>query len=116
MIHLSQAAIREVSRLKSKHPTTTDENPFFRLGVAAGGCSGFYYTMVLDPIVTELDRVYECDGIQVVVNAESLKYISELKIDYSEDLMGGGFRFHNPQAKSNCGCGHSFSVEDSSLP
>jgi iron-sulfur cluster assembly accessory protein len=113
MIHLSQSAIREVSRLKSKHPT---DNPLFRLGVAAGGCSGFYYTMALDTIVTESDRVYECDGIQVAVNAESLTYIRELKIDYSEDLMGGGFRFHNPQANSNCGCGHSFSVEDSGLP
>lgn len=112
MINLSQAAIREVSRLKSKHPT---ENALFRLGVAAGGCSGFYYTMALDDTVTDRDRVYDCNGIQVVVNAESLKYISDLTIDYSEDLMGGGFRFQNPQASSNCGCGHSFSVADSEL-
>lgn len=113
MIHLSQAAIREVSRLKSKQP---GENSLFRLGVAAGGCCGFYYTMTFDRTVTERDRVYEFDRLQIVVNLESLKYISDLTIDYSEDLMGGGFRFHNPQANSNCGCGHSFSVENSGLP
>lgn len=113
MIHLSQAASREVTRLKSKHKS---QNSLFRLGVAAGGCSGFYYTMAFDNTVTEQDRVYDCDGIPVVVNSESLKYISELTIDYSEDLMGGGFRFHNPQATSSCGCGHSFKVLDPGLP
>ena len=109
MIHLSKAAIHEVSRLKSKHDS---ENPFFRLGVAAGGCSGFYYTMGLESTVSDRDHVHYCDGIQVVVDNESSKYIRELTIDYSEDLMGGGFRFKNPQAISSCSCGHSFSVQD----
>lgn len=112
MIHLSQAAIREVSRLKSKHPS---QNPLFRLGVAAGGCSGLYYTIALETTATDRDQVHECDGIQVAIDHESCQYIKDLTIDYSEDLMGGAFRFHNPQATSNCSCGHSFSVEDSSL-
>jgi iron-sulfur cluster assembly accessory protein len=109
MIHLSQAAIREVIRLKSKQPS---QNALFRLGVTPGGCSGLSYTIAFDSHVTEQDQVQECDGIQVVVDSQSLKSIGNLSIDYSEDLMGGGFRFHNPQASTHCSCGHSFSVAD----
>lgn len=109
MIHLSQAAIREVIRLRSKQPS---QNALFRLGVTPGGCSGLSYTIAFVTEMTEQDQIQECDGIQVVVDRESLKSISNLSIDYSEDLMGGGFRFHNPQATAHCSCGHSFSVAD----
>lgn len=109
MIHLSQAAIREVIRLKSKQPS---QNAMFRLGVTPGGCAGLSYTMTFVTQINDQDQVQECDGIQVVVDSESLKSISNLSIDYSEDLMGGGFRFHNPQATAHCSCGHSFSLTD----
>ena len=107
MIHLSKAAVREVNRLKSKQPNS---QVFFRLGVQAGGCAGLSYTMEFDENAGEGDHVYGCEGIQVLVHAESLNYLNGVTLDYSEDLMGGGFRFHNPNALQACSCGHSFSV------
>lgn len=107
MIQLSQAAIAEVSRIKSKQ-----HNPHavFRLGVKPGGCADFYYIMVLDETIAPEDQVQLCDSFQIVVDPESLRYLDGVKIDYTEDLMGGGFRFDNPNALSHCGCGNSFSM------
>ncbi|QSJ17157.1 iron-sulfur cluster assembly accessory protein [Nostoc sp. UHCC 0702] len=105
MIHLSPAALSEIGRLKSKQP-----NALFRLAVKPGGCSGLFYDMSFDEAVKVSDRLFDLNGIQVVVDAETLDYVNDLALDYSEDLMGGGFRFHNPQAIATCGCGNSFCV------
>lgn len=107
MIHLSTSAAKEIRRLLSKQ---LNPNILFRLQVQAGGCSGLFYDMTFDETVRQGDQVYDCSGIPVVVDAQSLNYISSLTLDYSEDLMGGGFRFHNPQAIRSCGCGNSFSA------
>lgn len=106
MIHLSQAAVSEIERLKSKQKS----DPLFRLTVKPGGCSGWFYEMSFDEAVKVGDMVFEFHGIQVVIDAESRNYIKGLTVDYSEDLMGGGFRFHNPNAIATCGCGNSFSL------
>lgn len=107
-IEISKAAIAEVKRLrvKQKKPAA-----LFRLGVELGGCAGMFYTLDFDDNVQSSDLVYSCNGLQVVVENENLQYIDGLTIDYSEDLMGGGFRFHNPKAAKNCGCGNSFSTD-----
>lgn len=110
MIQLSKAAIGEITRLKTKH-----QNPgkaLFRLGVQPSGCSGISYTLAFDETVKPEDQVYDCNGIRVVVDSQSLTYINGLTLDYSEDMMGGGFRFHNPNATQSCGCGNSFSVAE----
>jgi iron-sulfur cluster assembly accessory protein len=107
MIYLSPSAANEIKRLRSKQ---SNPDILFRLQVQAGGCSGLFYNTTFDEAVMEGDRVYNCNGISVVVDAQSLSYVSDLTLDYSEDLMGGGFRFHNPQAIASCGCGNSFSV------
>ncbi|MBW4560275.1 MAG: iron-sulfur cluster assembly accessory protein [Mojavia pulchra JT2-VF2] len=104
MIHLSPAAANEIGRLKSKQPM----NVLFRLTVKPGGCSGWFYEMSFDEMVKVGDRVFDLNGIQLVVDPESLDCINGLRLDYSEDLMGGGFRFYNPQAITTCGCGNSF--------
>ncbi len=106
MIHLTIAAASEIRRLLSQR----QQNMLFRVQVQAGGCSGLFYDMVFDEAARLDDQVYDCNGIPVVVNSQSLKYISGLTLDYSEDLMGGGFRFHNPNATQSCGCGNSFSI------
>ncbi|MBD2386083.1 HesB/IscA family protein [Cylindrospermum sp. FACHB-282] len=106
MIHLSQAAVSEIGRLKSKQ----QPNVLFRLTVEIGGCSGWFYDMSFDDAVKVGDQVFELQGIQVVIDGESLNYINGLTVDYSEDLMGGGFRFHNPIAIATCGCGNSFNI------
>lgn len=119
MIHLSASAASEVKRLRAK--LKQRKVALFRLSVQPGGCSGMLYTMEFDDAIarpdlglTQIgpsDRVYDCNGLQVVVEAQSLPYLDGLTLDYSEDLMGGGFRFHNPNATQTCGCGNSFSID-----
>jgi len=108
MIKLSPAAAVEIKRMKSKH---NSQKAFLRLGVIAGGCQDWVYTMELSDQMQESDKLYECEGMQVVVDAGGTEYIDDLTLDYSEDLMGGGFRFHNRKATQTCGCGNSFSIE-----
>jgi iron-sulfur cluster assembly accessory protein len=90
-----------------------------RLQVKKGGCSGLFYVLKLEnsetvkisEVSSESDRFYEEYGICVVVDRQSDSYFKNLKLDYSEDLMGGGFRFQNPNAIETCGCGLSFAIE-----
>ncbi|NJL37064.1 MAG: iron-sulfur cluster assembly accessory protein [Leptolyngbyaceae cyanobacterium RM2_2_4] len=107
MIQMSQAAIAEINRLKAKQ-----HNPqsLFRLKIQPGGCSDLHYVLKFDNSTEPTDQVLECKGLSFVVDSHSLNSISGLTVDYSEDLMGGGFRFHNPNATQNCGCGNSFST------
>ena len=108
MIHLSKAAANEIRRLQSRRQNLDAQ---LRLGVQRGGCEDLYYTIDFDEVMKDGDRIYDCDGISVIVDEKSFKYITGLTLDYSEDLMGGGFRFHNPNAVESCGCGNSFRVE-----
>lgn len=105
-INFSPAAVSEIRRLSK----CVNPNVVFRLQVQAGGCSGLFYYMTFEEAVKVGDQVYDCSGIRLVVDTQSSNYISGLRIDYSEDLMGGGFRFDNPNAIASCGCGNSFSV------
>ncbi|HAG81627.1 MAG TPA: iron-sulfur cluster assembly accessory protein [Cyanobacteria bacterium UBA12227] len=108
MINLRKAAVDEIRRLKLKR---NQPEARLRLGVRPGGCADFYYSLEFDQVVNPGDRVYECSSISVIVDEQSFNYIADLTLDYSEDLMGGGFRFHNPKAIESCGCGNSFRVE-----
>jgi iron-sulfur cluster insertion protein len=80
-----------------------------RIYVKGGGCSGYSYGMALEPTISEDDTVIEKDGIQVIVDPQSLPLIQDSVVDYSDSLMGAGFQIKNPQAKTTCGCGSSFS-------
>lgn len=108
MIHLSKTAASEVKRLQSKRRNPAAK---LRLGVQAGGCSGLLYTIDFDEVVKPGDVVYDCSGLVVVVDTDHLNYITGMTLDYSEDLMGGAFRFENPNAGESCGCGNSFSIQ-----
>ncbi|MBI2955905.1 MAG: iron-sulfur cluster insertion protein ErpA [Acidobacteria bacterium] len=81
-----------------------------RIGVIGGGCSGFQYQMVFDNEPTPMDKVMEFDGLRVYVDQTSLMYLDGTEVDYIETLEGSGFKFSNPNVKSTCGCGSSFSV------
>lgn len=108
MIDLSPAAAREIKRIFSNR----HYNSSLRLTVKSGGCSGLYYDLKIenqsDCEPDSCDRLVKIDEICLLVNSQSWKYVEHLKLDYSEDLMGGGFRFHHPQIKNICGCGISF--------
>ncbi len=104
MIHVSEAAINELLRLRSG----TAAN--LRLGVKVGGCAGLVYTLVFTQSIAPDDQVFQSDRLPIVVNSQDLDYLIGLTLDYSEDLMGGAFQFRNPQAAEICSCGTSFAV------
>jgi len=83
-----------------------------RVYVAGGGCSGLQYGMALDENVEPDDVVFEVSGVKMVIDSQSLKYISGSVVDYVDTGMGGGFKVENPNATGGCGCGSSFSTED----
>ncbi|NDJ17006.1 HesB/IscA family protein [Myxacorys almedinensis] len=114
MIQVSESAIEEIIRLKTKQSIT---DAFLRLKVAAGGCSGFLYLTQFDQTLQPDDYVHNCvgskgQGVKVAIDAQSLTHLNSLSLDFAEDLMGGSFRFHNPQATKTCGCGVSFGVTE----
>jgi len=114
MIYFSPAAATEIKRLLTKQGS---QSTLFRIQIKVGGCCGLLYNMTFDEDVQSSDAVYSCADISVVVDSQSLKYLAGLTLDYSEDLMGGGFRFHNPHATTSCGCGNSFSSDsEGALP
>ena len=107
MIKLTETAIQEVKRIRNKQG---DQKQYLRLGVESGGCSGLNYKMSFDDKIGEQDKMYDFDGIKVVVDIRSLLYLMGMTLDYTGELLGGGFKFTNPNAKKSCGCGHSFSA------
>jgi len=105
LIRITPAAITEVKRLMAQEK---DQSVFLRLGVSAGGCSGMSYSMSLDNQTTQFDREFDFDGLSVRVDLKALMYLKGSELDYQGSLLGGGFKFHNPNAKRSCGCGSSF--------
>ena len=81
-----------------------------RVGVVGGGCSGFSYSMSFENGAGMMDKTFDFEGLKVYVDATSLMYLKGVAVDYIETLEGAGFKFENPNVKSTCGCGSSFSV------
>lgn len=110
-IEIGQAAAREINRIKLARNQPDSQ---LRLKVEPGGCSGLFYCLELEPIAIEQQKdgehYFESNKIAIVIDAHSYSYLNGIKLDYAEDLMGGGFRFQNPQAHNVCGCGISFSL------
>ena len=86
-----------------------EEGYALRLKVQGGGCSGFSYDLYFDQ-AQETDRPFEVKGVKLICDEMSLMYLLGTEIDYVEGLHGAGFKFNNPNVKSTCGCGSSFSV------
>ena len=82
-----------------------------RVGVRGGGCSGFQYALALDEKHEE-DHVFDHEGIRVIVDPASLRYVDGSNVDFTENLMGSGFEVNNPNVVAACGCGSSFRVAD----
>ena len=106
-ISLTSTAIAKVKEIMGQ------QNPVpagLRVGVVGGGCSGFSYSMSFENASGLMDKVFEMDGLKVYVDATSVMYLNGCIVDYIETLEGAGFKFENPNVKSTCGCGSSFSV------
>jgi iron-sulfur cluster assembly accessory protein len=107
MLQLTDTATNKVKEIM------TQQNPAptaLRVAVVGGGCSGFSYHMAFDNQENPADNVYQFDGVKVLVDQMSEMYLDGVQIDYIETLEGAGFKFNNPNVKSTCGCGSSFSV------
>ena len=106
--------LRELRQTELKDPA--NDTLILRMGARSGGCSGMSYVMDIVPeaqnTIAEDDAVdeYVEDKIQCVVDAKSMLYLYGLELDYSTELIGGGFKFWNPNAEESCGCGSSFGV------
>jgi iron-sulfur cluster assembly accessory protein len=104
---LTPAAIAKVKEIMA----TQDPVPAgLRIGVAGGGCSGFQYSMSFENAAGMMDKIARFDDLKVFVDATSAMYLNGCTVDYVETLEAAGFKFENPQVKSTCGCGSSFSV------
>jgi iron-sulfur cluster assembly protein len=106
-MEISKAAIAEIHRMQSVRQQLDSK---FRIGFTPGGCEHFYYHVDLIDRIAANDRLLEVSGIAVVIDRRQVEQLDRLKLDYSEDLMGGGFRFENPIATNVCGCGNSFAI------
>src|ERR1700677_3047505 len=106
-LHLTGGAIAKVREIMA----TQDPLPAgLRIGVVGGGCSGFQYSMSFENKAGMMDKVCRFDDLKVFVDATSLMYLNGCVVDYVETLEAAGFKFENPNVKSTCGCGSSFSV------
>jgi iron-sulfur cluster assembly protein len=105
---LSEAAVSQVKQLKETQNLSGDV--FLRMGVKGGGCSGMSYSLEFDTELGPHDKQFDIDGIKVVCDRKSYLYLTGVTLDYVKQGLTGGFTFVNPQAKSTCGCGTSFSA------
>jgi iron-sulfur cluster assembly protein len=106
-IELTPAAASRMRDFLGKNPAA----PGVRFGIKRTGCSGFGYTVDLAEGVTDADKVFELDGVKLVVDAKAMPFVDGTRIDYARDGMNSAFVFHNPNATGECGCGESFTVD-----
>jgi len=106
-VNMTPTAITKVKEIMAQ------QNPVpagLRVGVVGGGCSGFSYSMSFENGAGMMDKIIDVDGLKIFVDATSMMYLTGVTVDYVETLEGAGFKFENPNVKSTCGCGSSFSV------
>ncbi len=108
MITLTEKAAIEVKRLIKAQDLPEDVG--LRVGVRGGGCSGLSYSLNFEVEQKEKDRIFNSNGVKLIVDSKSLLYLSGTTVDYTDGLNGSGFMFNNPNASQSCGCGSSFSA------
>jgi iron-sulfur cluster assembly accessory protein len=112
-ITVTEKAASEVKRIIQEQQAagSMPEKIYLRVRVVGGGCSGFQNKLDLDPVVSEkLDEVFDFHGVPVVVDKRSLMYLEGATVDFHDDLNRRGFSITNPNAKSTCGCGSSYTM------
>ena len=99
-----------VNRLVAVMKSDGKDDHFFRMSVEGGGCSGMTYKMDFENEKRDYDKEFESNGLTIVCDLKSWLYLKDVEIDYSDDLLNGGFKIKNPNAERTCGCGTSFSA------
>ena len=109
MINVSEAAAAKISELLVEENKAASG---LRVFVQGGGCSGFQYGLMIEEDGQGAgDQVFESHGVKLFVDPISIQYLKNAEVDFIDTLTGGGFTIKNPNAKSTCGCGSSFSTE-----
>tara|TARA_B100001989_G_scaffold247133_1_gene218945 strand:- start:171 stop:521 length:351 start_codon:yes stop_codon:yes gene_type:complete len=106
-IILTNDAAKRVSAILSGEDK---KGHFLRVSVSNGGCSGMSYNLTFDNKEEEFDKIFESKGIKIICDLKSWFYVRGTEIDFSDDLLSGGFKLNNPNANKTCGCGTSFSA------
>lgn len=104
---LSESAARRINAIAAKEGLGGGG---LRVAVEGGGCSGFSYEIDMVPSPDAEDLVIERDGARLFVDPVSIAFLKGSEVDWVEELIGAGFKVRNPNAKTSCGCGVSFSV------
>ena len=99
-----------VKRLVAVMKSDGKDDYFLRMSVEGGGCSGMTYKMDFENEKGDYDKEFESNGLTIVCDLKSWLYLKDVEIDYSDDLLNGGFKIKNPNAERTCGCGTSFSA------
>ena len=106
-INLTENAIKRVKAILKGEDKL---NHGLRVSVIGGGCSGMSYNLSFDDNQGEFDKIIEVEGVKVYCDLKSWLYVKGTTVDFSDDLLSGGFKIENPNAERTCGCGTSFSV------
>lgn len=106
LIKLTAAAVGKVRGLRERE----DVGDFLRLAITGGGCNGLSYKLRFAAEPKKGDIVVRFDDVSVIVDSKSALYLKGTVLDYSSELVAGGFKFSNPNAKASCSCGESFSI------
>lgn len=106
IVTLTNSAIAKIKLMMEKEAKTGYN---LRVGVLTGGCAGLSYDLSFQKSAYANDHVNEQGGIKIIINEDSIPFLKGIQIDYVDTLKESGFKYHNPNAKSSCGCGTSFS-------
>ncbi|MBI2969533.1 MAG: iron-sulfur cluster assembly accessory protein [Gammaproteobacteria bacterium] len=105
-ITLTERAAAHVRSYLAKHATGIG----LRLAVKPTGCSGYQYVVEAAEGIGEPDQTFESNGVRIVVDTQSLRYLAGTELDYVREGLNEGFRFNNPNVEETCGCGESFNI------
>lgn len=111
MITVSDEAANKIRTLLEREGEPLSESQRgLRVAVKGGGCSGFQYKLEFEDEPDDMDQIIESNGVRIFVDPKSSLYLSGVILRYDDGLMGAGFQVENPNARTTCGCGESFSV------
>jgi iron-sulfur cluster assembly protein len=106
LVRLSEPAGKKAHSLIQRE----NQGSYLRVAISGGGCNGLSYKLKFTPEAKKGDILVKTAGIDVLVDSKTALYLKGTEIDFSDKLIGGGFKFTNPNAKASCSCGESFSV------
>jgi iron-sulfur cluster assembly protein len=112
MIEISSRAAKELKIAIEEHKAQNpdDKQVYVRVAVKGGGCSGFKYDLTLEEGKNDKDKLFQIEGLDVVVDPKSVLYMEGTALDFIDELNNRGFKFSNPSVSSVCGCGMSFNM------